>query len=114
MTIINILILLVRGTSSYVRMSQSYRRQILKTVPALKIIAHGPGATWARVKGQVSQTVFPEKKVCQNLVPVTFIPTAHARQSLVAKVSKSSDRSIHQGANIQVLRQALFVLSHIN
>ena len=27
-------------------------------------------------EGQVSHTVFCEKKVCQNLVPVTFIPTA--------------------------------------
>ena len=34
-------------------------------------------ATWARVKGQVSHTVLGEKKVCQNIVPVTFIPTAH-------------------------------------
>ena len=54
---------------------------------------------------------FREKKVCQNSVPVTFIPTAHAQQSLVAKVSKSSDRSIHQGANIQVLRHTLDYLS---
>ena len=54
----------------------------------------------------------PWKKVCQNFVQVTFIPTAHAQQSLVAKVNKSSDRSIHQGANIQVLRHTLFVLSH--
>ena len=67
-------------------------------------------ATWARVKGQVSHTVLSETKVCQNLVPVTFIPTAHAQQSFVAKVSKSSDRSIHQGLNIQVLRHTLFVL----
>ena len=82
-------------------------------------IAHGPGreaprglmATWARVKGQFSHTVFREKKVCRNLVPVTFIPTAHAQQSLVAKVSKSSDRSIHKRANIQVLRHTLDYLS---
>ena len=70
-------------------------------------------ATWARVKDQVSHTVFLWKKVCQNFVPVTFIPTAHSQQSLVAKVTKSSDRSIHQGANIQVLRHTLFVLSHM-
>ena len=76
--------------------------------------AVGLMAIWARVNGQVSHTVFREKKVCQNLVPVTFIPTAHAQQSLVAKVFKSSDRSIHQGANIQVPRHTLFVLFHIN
>ena len=86
----------------------------MQTIAAKRPGAVGLMATWARVKGKFSHTVFPEKKVCQNLVPVTFIPTAHAQQSLVAKVSKSSDRSIHQGANIQVLRHTLFVLSHIH
>ena len=36
----------------------------------------GPYGNMARVKGQVSHTVFSEKKVCRNLFPVTFIPSA--------------------------------------
>ena len=45
-------------------------------------------ATWARGKGQVSYTVFTLKKICQISLPVTFLLTAHAQQSLDAKVSK--------------------------
>ena len=50
--------------------------------------AVGLMATWARVKGQVSHTVFSWKKVCQILLSVTLVLTTHAQQSLIAKVSK--------------------------